>query len=302
MQAPVGPAATPELVRAVTDAGGLGTLAASWTPLPVLLEQVRLLGAALNVPFCVNLVLAFDQRERLRLVLDEGASVISFSWGIDAELIRMAHEAGAFVLVQVGDLVGAIAAAEAGADSLFVQGIEAGGHVQAERRLGELLREIRPRVNLPLVAAGGIADPASIRDARSAGADAIACGTVFLAAEEADVHPIYLERLIESEPEDTVLTNLFDGGWPDAPHRVITNATLTTWEAAEKPECGSRPGEGEPVASRGGRQVMRYDDAQPTRDTVGDVALLAMYAGTSVRAVNRPEPAAAIVKHLAAPL
>jgi nitronate monooxygenase len=302
MQAPVGPAATPALVQAVADAGALGSLAASWTPLVELRESVRSLRAALDAPFCVNLVLAFEQRERLKLALDEGVMVISFSWGIDADLIRMAREAGAFVLVQVGDLVGATAAADAGADALIVQGAEAGGHVQAEQQLGELLRQIRPRVAMPLIAAGGVGEPASIRDARNAGADAIACGTVFLAADEADVHPHYLERLIEAAPADTVVTTLFDGGWPNAPHRVINNATFATWEAAGRPKPGSRPGEGEPNASRAGRQVTRFDDSQPTRDTVGEVALMAMYAGTSVGAVTRHQPASAIVERIAAQL
>ena len=299
MQAPVGPAAIPELVRAVTAAGALGSLAASWTPLAALREQVRSLRTALDAPFCVNLVLAFDQRERLKLALDEGAPLIFFSWGVDRDLIRIVHEAGAFVLVQVGDLLAANAAAEAGADALVVQGIEAGGHVQAARPLGELLREIKPRIRLPLVAAGGVADPASIREALGAGADAIACGTAFLAADEADVHPTYLARLVAATPADTVLTTLFDGGWPNAPHRVITNTTVTTWEAAGKPPPGGRPGEGERVAVRGGKQVIRYDDSQPTRDTAGEVALMAMYAGTSVGAVTRREPATAIVERLA---
>ena len=168
--------------------------------------------------------------------------------------------------------------------------------------MGELLRQIRPRVGVPLIAAGGIGDSASIRDAQSAGADVIACGTAFLAAEEADVHPVYLTRLIEAEPADTVLTTLFDGGWPHAPHRVIINPTYATWQAAGRPAPGSRPGEGEPVATRGGHRVLRYDDSQPTRDTVGDAALMALYAGTSVRAIRGPEPAAAIVKRLAARL
>jgi nitronate monooxygenase len=228
--------------------------------------------------------------------------VISLSWGLEADLIRMAREAGAFVLVQVGEPAEATAAVAAGADALVVQGIEAGGHVQADSPLIELLRRIRPQVDVPIVAAGGIGDPASIREARNAGADAIACGTAFLAANEADVHPAYLDRLIEAEPADTVLTDLFDGGWPDAPHRVIRNDTHAAWEAAGKPEHGRRPGEGEPVASRAGHQVVRYDDSQPTRDTVGDVPQMAMYAGTSVRAVNRRESAAAIVERLAAPL
>ena len=258
--------------------------------------------AALEAPFCVNLVLAFDQRERLKLALDEGARVISFSWGVDAELIGVAHEAGAFVLVQVGDPVSASAATDAGADALVVQGVEAGGHVQAQRPLGKLLREIRPRVAVPLVAAGGLGDPATIRAARDAGADVISCGTAFLAAEEADVHPVYLTRLIEATPADTVVTTLFDGGWPDAPHRVISNQSYASWEAAGRPQPGSRPGEGEIIASRGRYRVIRYDDAQPTRDTVGDVTLMAMYAGTSVQAIDRPETAAAIVKRLAARL
>ena len=189
-------------------------------------------------------------------------------------------------------------AVRAGADALIVQGVEAGGHVQATRPLAELLREIAPAVRVPVVAAGGIADAAGVEAARDAGAAAVACGTVFLAAEEADAHPVYVDRLIAAEAADTTLTTVFDGGWPDAPHRVLRNATVAAWEAAGMPARGHRPGEGEPVASRRGRPVLRYDDAQPTRDTVGDVGLMALYAGTSVRGVDRRRPAASIVERL----
>jgi nitronate monooxygenase len=302
MQAPLGPAATPQLALAVSRAGALGTFAASWVPPDEVREQVRWLRAALDEPFCVNLVLAFEQRERLEAALDGGVDVVSFAWGIDYELISLARAAGVFVLVQVGDPAAARTAVEAGADGLVVQGVEAGGHVQAQRPLAELLREIRPRVDVPLVAAGGIADRGSINAAHSAGADAVACGTVFLAAEEADVHPAYLECLIASAASDTVLTTAFDGDWPDAPHRVLRNATLDAWEAAGKPSRGERPGEHEPVATRAGQQVMRYDASQPTRETTGNIESMAMYAGTSVRAINRSEPAAGIVNRLAANL
>jgi NAD(P)H-dependent flavin oxidoreductase YrpB (nitropropane dioxygenase family) len=281
-------------------AGALGTLAASWTPADELREQLRWIRAASIEPFCVNLVLAFEQRQRLEVALDEGTKVISFSWGIDRTLISQAREAGAFVLVQVGDSAEAPGAVEAGADALIVQGIEAGGHVQAQRTLNELLPEIRSQVDVPLVAAGGISDRESIEAARSAGADAVACGTVFLAAEEADIHPVYLERLIAAEAADTVLTTAFDGGWPDAPHRVLRNETVAAWEAAGKPPHGHRPGEDEPVAFRAGEEVFRYADSQPTRDTTGEIALMAMYAGTSARSVKEAEPAANIVSRLAA--
>ena len=125
---------------------------------------------------------------------------------------------------------------------------------------------------------------------------------MFLAAEEANVHPAYLDSLIVSDAADTVLTTAFDGGWPDAPHRVIRNDTIDAWERAGMPERGRRPGEGERVASRKGRPVLRYDDAQPTRDTDGDVRLMAMYAGTSVSAVKEQEPARQIVERLASGL
>lgn len=299
MQAPLGPAATPDLVSAVSMAGALGTLAASWTPLDELRQEVRWIRAASVEPFCVNLVLAFEQRERLDIALEEGAPVISFSWGIDAALISRAKAAQAFVLVQVGDVAEAPDAVAAGADALIVQGIEAGGHVQSHRKLTELLLEIRSQVDVPLVAAGGISDRERVVAARSAGADAVACGTVFLAAEEADVHPMYLERLIAADAADTVLTTAFDGGWPDAPHRVLRNTTLDAWEAAGNPPRGNRPGEHEPIAYRAEHPVIRYDDSQPTRDTTGEIEQMAMYAGTSVGAVTQAEPAATIVSRLA---
>jgi nitronate monooxygenase len=246
------------------------------------------------------LVLAFEQRERLSAALEAGARVVSFSWGVEAELIDLARNAGAFVLVQVGGADGATAAAGAGAGALIVQGVEAGGHLQATRPLVELLQEIRPLVSVPLVAAGGIGDAKSLRAVWEAGADAVACGTVFLAADEADVHPAYLDRLIAANASETTVTSIFDGGWPDVPHRIIRNETVMAWEAAGMPERGLRPGEGEPIATRNGQPVVRYAIAQPTRDTVGEVALMAMYAGTSAQAINRREPASRIVDRLLA--
>jgi nitronate monooxygenase len=91
MQAPIGPAATVELVAAVCAAGGLGSLAASWTRIDVLRDQVRALA---EHRFCVNLVLAFPQEERLEVLCDERVPLISFSWGIRPQLVARAHDAG----------------------------------------------------------------------------------------------------------------------------------------------------------------------------------------------------------------
>jgi nitronate monooxygenase len=277
-------------------------LAASWTDPPVLRQRIRAVRGTVREPFCVNLILAFDQRERLRVALDEGVEFVSFSWGVDGELIREAHEAGAGVLVQVGDAGAALGAVAAGADLLIVQGVEAGGHVQGSRRMLDLVREIRPAVGVPVIAAGGIGDAVAVSEACAAGADGFACGTLFLAAAEADVHPRYLDRLIEADAADTELTTLFDAGWPNAPHRVIRNRTVEAWLEAGCPASGSRPGEGEVVAVRSGAPIPRYSIAQPTRETTGDAGSMAMYAGTSVSGVTRSESAAEIAYRLLAAL
>lgn len=128
-----------------------------------------------------------------------------------------ARDRGAIVLVQVGDVADAVTAVHRGADIVIAQGMEAGGHVQGTTPLVQLLREMRAELELPIVAAGGIADGVSARAALAAGADAVACGTAFLAAREADVHPAYLDRLLRAGATDMVLTTIFDVGWPNAP-------------------------------------------------------------------------------------
>ena len=282
MQAPIGPATTPELVSAVSGAGALGTLAASWTEPETLRRELRAVRAAVGADYCVNLVLAFDQEERLDVVLDEGARFVSFSWGIDGELIGRARERGAVVLVQVGDVAAAVQAGECGADLVIAQGVEAGGHVQGRTPVLELVREVREALDLPIVAAGGIADVASVQAALEAGADAVACGTAFLVADEADVHPTYLDRLLHAAATDTVLTTVCDVGWPDAPHRIIRNETYASWDSAGRLPRGERSGEGEVVATRDGSPIVRYSDAQPTSTTSGEIDAMALYAGTSV--------------------
>jgi NAD(P)H-dependent flavin oxidoreductase YrpB (nitropropane dioxygenase family) len=299
MQAPIGPATTTELVTAVSRVGALGTLAASWTDPQALRQQLQLIHSAVGRQFCVNLVLDFDQEERLDVVLDEGAGFVSFSWGVDRELIERAQRAGVVVIVQIGDVPTAREAADAGADILIAQGVEAGGHVQGTTRLREFLDEIRPMLDLPIIAAGGIADGASARAAVNAGANGVACGTAFLASTEADVHPDYFERLLRATSADSVLTTVFDIGWPDAPHRVLRNETLATWESAGRPAAGSRPGEGDVIATRARRPVVRYSNAQPTTDTEGDIGSMALYAGTSVDSVRRRVSAVEIARGIA---
>jgi nitronate monooxygenase len=233
------------------------------------------------------------------VAIEEGVPYVSFSWGTDAGLIRRAQRGGATVLVQVGSTVEALEAVTAGADIVVAQGIEAGGHVRSTTALRSLLHDVRRIISRPLIAAGGIGDADAVRQAVTDGADGVACGTAFLAAQEADVHPRYLDRLIDASADDTILTGLFDGGWPDAPHRVLRGSTVTSWLAAGRPGPGARPGEGDIVAHRAGLPIMRYGDAQPSKATTGDIDAMAMYAGLSVGSIDGSESAARIVHRLA---
>ena len=106
----------------------------------------------------MNLVLDFEQEERLEVAVEERTPVVSFSFGgLRPQLIDSAHAGGARVLVQVGSVDAARGAADAGADALIVQGCEAGGHVQGVVGLLPLLAHVRRAVSLPLLAAAGSA-------------------------------------------------------------------------------------------------------------------------------------------------
>ena len=181
-------------------------MGASWTEPAVLREQVRCIGRVTDRPFCVNLVLDFEQDERLDVVVEERVPIVSFSFGLRPDLVARARAGGSRVFVQVGSADAARAAVDAGADALIVQGVEAGGHVQSVVGLLPLLAEVRRAVSLPLLAAGGIGDPASARAALAAGAVAVVMGTRFVASDESAAHERYKTRLVKAEARDTVLT------------------------------------------------------------------------------------------------
>ena len=250
MQAPIGPAPTVELVTAVSRVGALGTLAASWTNPLTLRQQLRSIRSSVGGQFCVNLVLHFDQRERLDVVLEEGAGFVSFSWGVDPDLIERARRAGVVVLVQAGEVAAAREAVDATSGHPHRTGSRGRWPCRGTTRLSDLLNEMSLVLDVPIIAAGGISDAASARAVIDEGAHGVACATAFLAAIEADVHPRYFERLVRATTADTVLTTIFDIGWPHAAHRVLYNHTLAGWESAGRPVPGSRPGKGEVVATR----------------------------------------------------
>ena len=153
---------------------------------------------------------------------------------------------------------------------------------------------------VPVIAAGGIGDGRGVAAVLALGAQGAWVGTRFLMSAEAPVHERYRERLIDADETDALwFADLFDGGWPDAPHRALRNSTIDAWEAAGRPATGSRPGEGDQVATRlNGSVIPRYASATPIEGMQGDIDAMSLWAGQSVALARRVEPAADIVAEL----
>lgn len=295
VQAPIGSASNPELAAAVSNAGGLGSLALSWKPLEDVRDAVRQTRALSSKPFAANLVLEWDQTERLDAVLEEGAPIVSLFWGDCRPYVRAAHARGRLVGYTAGSLREASEAIESGVDFIVAQGVEAGGHVRGDVTTMVLVPQIRAaHPEVPLLAAGGIADGRGLAAALALGADGVWMGTRFLTSREARIHPEYRERLLASAAEDTVKTSVFDIGWEGA-HRVLRNSTLTTWEMAGGGH--PRPGEGEVVAyGEGDDPIVRYSFALPRPDVSGEIEAMAMYCGQSIGLIDNVISASEIVE------
>ena len=301
--APMGGAVTPALAAAVSNAGGLGIMPLSYSTPDEIRSSVGEITALTDRPFGINLILEWDQRERLAAALDAGTPAISLFWGDVAELVPQAHDAGAVVFVSVGSVKEAVRAAAAGADVVVAQGWEAGGHVRGTVTTLALVPRVVDAVDpVPVVAAGGIADGRGLAAVLALGAAGAWVGTRFLGARESPIHDQYRQRVLEATEGDTYYaTSLFDGGWPAAPHRVLRNSTVEAWEEAGRPAAGERPGEEDEVAARAdGSPVKRYASVTPQATMTGDIEALPNWAGQSVGLVTRAQPAAEIVAELVA--
>jgi nitronate monooxygenase len=300
LQAPIGSASCPALAAAVSNAGGLGMLALTWKSIDSARLAIRKTKQLTNKPFGVNLVLAWDQRERLEVCLEEHVPVLSFSWGDPTPYTVIARNAGAKVMITVASAAAAKQAVELGADAVVAQGWEAGGHVLGEVATMVLVPCVVDAVSpVPVVATGGVADGRGVAAALALGAAGVSVGTAFLASEEANTHASYRNAVLNAGETSTVYTNLFNGGW-DAPHRVIQNSTFERWLQAGSPPPGARPEEGKIIARHeDGSPVHLYDDVIPCTGMSGDLEDLALYAGQSVGLVHEVRPAGVIVRGLA---
>ena len=299
-QAPVSD--VPALAAAVSNAGGLGVLQLSWLDLEQARAAIRETRRLTDRPFGVNLVLEWEQHERLAVALEEGVAVVSLFWGDPAPYVTAIREGGARCIVTIGSAAEAQRAVSAGADAIVAQGWEAGGHVWGEVSTLALVPAVVDAISpVPVVAAGGVSDGRGLAAVLSLGAAGAWVGTRFVASQEAGQHPLYKQLVCEAVETDTVHSSLFDVGWPLAPHRTLRNSTVRLWEQGGRSPSGVRPGEGEPVAARvDGTPVPRYSVDDPTSEMTGQLEALALYAGQGAALVHEVLPAGEIVSTMAA--
>jgi nitronate monooxygenase len=301
VQAPM--AAIPELAAAVSNAGALGMVTLTWSS-PVA-DVVRATAALTDRPFGGNLVLADDQHRRLDEALTAGLRIVSLFWGDPAGYVERVHDANGVVLQTVCSADEARRAVASGVDVIVAQGWEAGGHVRGQIATLPLVPAVVDAVSpVPVIAAGGIGDARGVAAVLALGAQAAWLGTRFLLAKEMPIHEDYRHRLVRAVETDAQwYANLYEVGWPDAPHRALSNSTSKAWEAAGRPLPGSRPGEGDVIAHfASGEAIVRYEPAPPMVGTTGDIGATSMFAGQSVALARQPQTAAEIVAELVAGL
>ena len=306
-----GSGAGPELAAAVSNAGGFGVLGVSGMPPDEMERRIAKTHQMTDRPFGVNIIIAETDEGDRELLTDQvaaagrlGVGAVIVFWGDPAPYVGAAHQNKTRLLIQVGSVDEARAAAEAGVDAVIVQGIEAGGHVRGNTSIWRLLPATVDAVTpLPVLASGGIGDGAGIAKALRLGAQGVSLGTRFVACDEAWIHPAYKQRIVDSDARDTVYNSLYDVWWPDAPHRTLRNKTLAEWEAAGRPPPGDRPGEGTSIGRlrrTSGEWIEwpRYAVGTTMPDFEGDIEYAPLWAGESCSVVNDIKPAAEIIRDL----
>lgn len=196
------------LASAVSNAGGLGLIGAGSMYPEVLREHIQKCKTATSKPFGVNIPLLYPQMDEiLQILLDEKLEIVFSSAGNPAKYTPMLKERGVKVIHVVSSSKFATKAMEAGCDAVVAEGFEAGGHNGREETTTLcLVPEVVDAVNIPVIAAGGIADGRSMAAALALGAEGVQIGSRFAATKESSAHDNFKQRILSTGEGDTQLT------------------------------------------------------------------------------------------------
>ncbi len=211
IQAPMGWIARSQLAAAVSNAGGMGIIETSSGELDVIREEIAKMRDLTDKPFGVNIAQAFVRDPAIvRFVIDQGVKFVTTSAGNPERYTSELKEAGLTVFHVVPGLKAALKAVEAGVDGLVVEGAEGGGFKNPKDvSTMVLLPLVRSKVDVPIIAAGGFVDGASMAAAFCLGAEAVQMGTRMVSAAESPVHDNWKQSIVDAEETDTVFLNRF---------------------------------------------------------------------------------------------
>ena len=219
-----------ELASAVSNAGGLGIIASGGMSIEQIREEIINCKKHTDKPFAVNLMLMMHNiDEIIDVVIEEGVGIVTTGAGTPRKYMLKLKEAGIKVIPVIPSVKAAKKMEELGCDAVVVEGMEAGGHV-GESTTMALLPQVTSAVNIPVIAAGGIADGRGVAAAYCLGASGVQMGTVFLATDECPVSENYKNAILEAVDTSTTLTGTKFG----APVRGIKNELTKRYHELEE--------------------------------------------------------------------
>ena len=222
--------ATGAFAAAVSNAGGMGIIAAGGIKADKLREEIRVAKSLTNKPFGVNIMLLDrDVANCAKVVIEEGVKFVTTGAGTPDAYMPAWKEAGIIVFPLVASVATAKRAERSGADGVIAEGTEAGGHI-GELTTMALVPQVKAAVSIPVVAAGGIASGAQLLAAISLGACGVQIGTAFLAAEECPIHENYKQAVLKAKDIDAVAIGRIGG----IPIRMLRNQMTRNYLAREK--------------------------------------------------------------------
>ena len=232
---------SPDLVAAVSNAGGLGAMGCHYMSAEQVKAGTTAIRARTNKAFGLNFLIFDVKEEGFAAALALQPAVVAFAWPRPDQdvkpYIARAHDAGSKVTFMAGGVPEAVRAAEGGADVIIAQGTEGGGHVGWQASLALIPMVVDAVAPIPVLAAGGIADGRGLAAALALGADGVLLGTRFLASVESPLHPNFKQAILDSDGHDTQLSEIPDIAaglvWPGAMSRGRRNRFIERWAGRE---------------------------------------------------------------------
>lgn len=269
-----------DLAAAVSNGGGLGIIAAANMPADLLEQQLIKIRTLTDKPFGLNIMLLSPTADdALELAAKHGVPVVTTGAGMPGKVLDKLKPLGTTVIPVVASVSHAERIAKQGADAVIAEGMEAGGHI-GEITTMNLVPQIADAVNLPVIAAGGIADGRGAAAAFVLGATGVQMGTRFVCAEECNVHINYKQKIVKANDRATAVTGRSLGH----PVRAIKNEFIKQYEELEK-----RGASAEELEALGAGKLR-------LAVVEGDTEMGSLMAGQSAGLVHAIEPAAVIIE------